>query len=62
MARFISFRVAAKKADPLYADNSIERFELISIFSAMRGLQLFLAPADFLRVAKATFAAIAVKV
>ena len=51
--------IAAKKAYPVYADNSIERFELISISAGMRGLQILLAPADFLRVAKATLAALA---
>lgn len=52
--------LAAKKAYPVYADNSIERFELISISAGMRGLQILLAPADYLRLAKATLAAIAV--
>jgi Cys-tRNA(Pro)/Cys-tRNA(Cys) deacylase len=52
--------IAAKKAYPVYTDNSIERFELISISAGMRGLQILLAPADFLRVAKATLAAIAI--
>lgn len=51
--------LAAKKAYPVYADNSIERFELISISAGMRGLQILLAPRDYLRVAKATLAAIA---
>jgi Cys-tRNA(Pro)/Cys-tRNA(Cys) deacylase len=50
--------LAAKKTYPVYADNSIERFELISISAGMRGLQILLAPADYLRVAKATLAAI----
>jgi Cys-tRNA(Pro)/Cys-tRNA(Cys) deacylase len=51
--------LAAKKAYPVYADNSIERFELISISAGMRGLQILVAPRDYLRVAKATLAAIA---
>ena len=51
--------IAAKKTYPVYADNSIERFELISISAGMRGLQILLAPADYLRVAKATLAEIA---
>ncbi len=51
--------LAAKKAYPVYADNSIERFDLISISAGMRGLQILLAPADYLRVANATLAAIA---
>lgn len=51
--------LAAKKTYPVYVDNSIERFELISISAGIRGLQILLAPADYLRVAKATLAAIA---
>ena len=51
--------IAAKKTYPVYADNSIERFELISISAGIRGLQILLAPADYLRAAKATLAEIA---
>jgi Cys-tRNA(Pro)/Cys-tRNA(Cys) deacylase len=51
--------LAAKKAYPVYADKSIERFDLISISAGMRGLQILLAPVDYLRVAKAVLAAIA---
>jgi Cys-tRNA(Pro)/Cys-tRNA(Cys) deacylase len=51
--------IAAKKTYPVYADNSIERFGLISISAGMQGLQILLAPADYLRVAKATLAEIA---
>jgi len=34
--------LAEKKSYPVYVDNSIERFELISISSGMRGLQILL--------------------
>ena len=51
--------LAAKRAYPVYADKSIERFDVISISAGMRGLQILLAPEDYLRVAKATLAAIA---
>jgi Cys-tRNA(Pro)/Cys-tRNA(Cys) deacylase len=51
--------LAAKKAYPVYADKSIERFDLISISAGVRGLQILLIPADYLRVAKATLVAIA---
>lgn len=51
--------IAAKKTYPVYADNSIERFDLISISAGMQGLQILLAPADYLRAAKATLAVIA---
>jgi Cys-tRNA(Pro)/Cys-tRNA(Cys) deacylase len=51
--------LAAKKAYPVYADKSIELFDAISISAGMRGLQILLAPVDYLRIAKATVAAIA---
>jgi Cys-tRNA(Pro)/Cys-tRNA(Cys) deacylase len=51
--------LATKKAYPVYTDKSIERFDTISISAGVRGLQILLAPVDYLRVAKATLAAIA---
>jgi Cys-tRNA(Pro)/Cys-tRNA(Cys) deacylase len=51
--------LAAKKEFPLYADESIRRLETISISAGIRGLQILLAPEDYLRVTKATVAAIA---
>jgi Cys-tRNA(Pro)/Cys-tRNA(Cys) deacylase len=51
--------LAAKKTYPVYADKSIERFDTISISAGIRGLPILLAPADYLRVTKATLAAIA---
>ena len=50
--------LAAKKAYPVYADNSIQRFEQISISAGIRGLQILLAPADYLKITRATLAAI----
>ena len=51
--------LAAKKAYPVYADRSIEQFDVISISAGVRGLQILLAPVNYLRVTKATLAAIA---
>jgi Cys-tRNA(Pro)/Cys-tRNA(Cys) deacylase len=51
--------LAAKKAYPVYADGSIERFDVISISASMRGLQILLAPGDYLKVVKTTLAVIA---
>jgi len=51
--------LAAKKAYPVYADRSIERFDKISISAGIRGLQILLAPVDYLKVAKATLTTIA---
>jgi Cys-tRNA(Pro)/Cys-tRNA(Cys) deacylase len=53
--------LATKKAYPVYADKGIERFDVISISAGMRGLQILLAPVDYLRVVKAMLAAIALR-
>ncbi len=49
----------AKKAFPTIADETIELHERVSISAGQRGLQLLLAPADYLRVTGATLADIA---
>jgi Cys-tRNA(Pro)/Cys-tRNA(Cys) deacylase len=51
--------LGAKKAYPVYTDKDIEQFDVISISAGMRGLQILLAPADFLRATNATLAEIA---
>ena len=48
--------MAAKKPFPAYADETIELFDVISVSAGQRGLQLILAPADYLRAAGATVA------
>jgi Cys-tRNA(Pro)/Cys-tRNA(Cys) deacylase len=48
--------MGAKKPFPAYADETIELFDQISISAGLRGLQLLLAPADYLRAANATLA------
>ena len=48
--------MGAKKPFPAYADETIELFDQISISAGQRGLQLLLAPADYLRAANATLA------
>ena len=48
--------MGAKKPFPAYADETIELFNIISVSAGQRGLQLVLAPADFLRAAGATLA------
>jgi Cys-tRNA(Pro)/Cys-tRNA(Cys) deacylase len=44
----------ARKPFPAYADETIELFDIISVSAGQRGLQLVLAPADYLRAANAT--------
>ena len=50
--------LGAKKAHPVYVDDTIELFEVVSISAGMRGLQILLAPADYLRVTGARLGAI----
>ena len=51
--------MGAKKPFPAYADETIELFDQISISAGQRGLQLLLAPADYLRAANAILADLA---
>ena len=41
--------LAAKRNFPVFVDETIELFEVISISAGVRGLQILLAPADYLR-------------
>jgi Cys-tRNA(Pro)/Cys-tRNA(Cys) deacylase len=50
--------LAGKKDYPVYVDETAELFEVISISAGTRGLQILLAPADYLRVTNATIGAI----
>lgn len=51
--------LAARKEYPVYADETIELFDVISVSAGVRGMQLLLAPADYLRAVKARTGAIA---
>ena len=51
--------LGAKKAYPVYVDETIELFELVSISAGMRGLQILLAPAEYLRATGARLGPIA---
>jgi Cys-tRNA(Pro)/Cys-tRNA(Cys) deacylase len=46
----------AKKDFSVFADETIELFDFISVSAGQRGVQILLAPQDYLRVAKATVA------
>jgi Cys-tRNA(Pro)/Cys-tRNA(Cys) deacylase len=52
--------LGAKKAYPVYVDETIELFDVVSISAGMRGLQILLAPADYLRATGAQLGPIAV--
>jgi Cys-tRNA(Pro)/Cys-tRNA(Cys) deacylase len=41
--------LAAKKEYPVFVDETAELFDVISVSAGMRGAQLLLAPADYLR-------------
>jgi Cys-tRNA(Pro)/Cys-tRNA(Cys) deacylase len=41
--------LAAKKSYPVFVDETLELFDVVSISSGIRGAQLILAPADYLR-------------
>lgn len=48
--------LAAKKDYPVFVDETIELFDVISISAGMRGLQILLKPEDYLRATKAKLA------
>ena len=41
--------LGAKKAYPVYADETIELFDIVSVSAGARGTQILLSPADYLR-------------
>jgi Cys-tRNA(Pro)/Cys-tRNA(Cys) deacylase len=51
--------LGAKRNYPVLVDETIELFDVISISAGMRGLQILVAPGDYLRATKGTVAAIA---
>jgi Cys-tRNA(Pro)/Cys-tRNA(Cys) deacylase len=51
--------LAAKKAYPVFADETMELFDVISVSAGMRGAQLILAPSDYLRAVNAKVGPIA---
>ncbi len=48
--------LGARKSFPAFADETIQLFDVISVSAGQRGLQLILAPDDYLRAAGATLA------
>ena len=51
--------LACKKDYPVYIDELAEICDVISVSAGVRGTQILLAPADYIRAVKATVAAIA---
>jgi Cys-tRNA(Pro)/Cys-tRNA(Cys) deacylase len=50
--------LACKKEYPVYVDEIIEIFDVVSISAGMRGLQILLSPTDYLQAVKGTVGAI----
>ena len=51
--------LAAKREFPVYVDETIELFDQVSISAGIQGLQILIAPADYLRATNGTVAALA---
>lgn len=51
--------LAGKKDYPVYLDETSELFEVISISAGIRGLQILLAPGDYLRATRGTLVPLA---
>lgn len=51
--------LAAKKNYPVFADETLELFDVISVSAGVRGAQILLAPADYIRATAAVLGAIA---
>jgi Cys-tRNA(Pro)/Cys-tRNA(Cys) deacylase len=50
--------LAAKRDFPVYVDETLELFDVVSISAGVRGLQILLAPVDYLRATNGTVAAL----
>jgi Cys-tRNA(Pro)/Cys-tRNA(Cys) deacylase len=50
--------IAGKRDYPVYVDETAELFDVISISAGTRGLQILLAPGDYLRITKGMVGAI----
>ena len=48
--------MGARKPFPAFADETIELFDVISVSAGLRGLQVILSPADYLRASAAKLA------
>ena len=51
--------LGARKAYPVYVDETVELFDVVSVSAGARGLQVLLAPADYLRATGARLGPIA---
>jgi Cys-tRNA(Pro)/Cys-tRNA(Cys) deacylase len=50
--------LAAKREFPVLVDETVDLFDVVSISAGVRGLQILIEPADYLRATKGTIAAL----
>ncbi len=51
--------LACKKDYPVFVDETVQLFDVISVSAGIRGTQIFVTPADYLRAVRATVGPIA---
>jgi Cys-tRNA(Pro)/Cys-tRNA(Cys) deacylase len=51
--------LGAKKSHPVFVDEMIQLFDVVAVSAGVRGTQILIAPADYLRATGATLGAIA---
>jgi len=51
--------LGAKRDFPVYVDDTLELFDVISVSAGVRGVQILMAPGDYLRATKGMIVAIA---
>jgi Cys-tRNA(Pro)/Cys-tRNA(Cys) deacylase len=51
--------LAGKREFPVFVDETIELFDVVSISAGIRGLQILIAPGDYLRATRGMIAALA---
>jgi Cys-tRNA(Pro)/Cys-tRNA(Cys) deacylase len=53
--------LAAKREFPVYVDETIELFDVVSVSAGVRGVQILIEPGDYLRATRGTIAALGQK-
>lgn len=51
--------LGAKKAYPVYVDETIDLFDVVSVSAGMRGLQILLAPSEYVKATRSKLGSIA---
>lgn len=51
--------LACKKDYPVFVDETVQLFDVVSVSAGVRGVQIVVSPADYLRATRATLGAIA---